>query len=504
MTRQPETSGVAPVVLRSVLVLAAIVSGHALAQTVDITPRLNLGLTWSDNIDTDDERARKDWLLNIAPGLSVSRASGRLRGQFDASLRSLAYASEHEENETHLTFSGNGLLELLEDSLFINAQASVSRNNTSAFGRRASGDQLSARKDDETRVWSLAPYWQMRFGDRGQARLGYELRALTGGNDSLSNTREQRWTLSVEDTSALRFIGWGFNYQHLDTRYKGDRGRDVAEEIARALLYVNLDPQYRLKFSAGHESNDYQTARREKGSLWGAGFDWYPTERTSLTAMGEKRFFGHGYDVQFQHRQARALWQFGATRQISSTLQELAGGFTLDPVFQGIYQLTDETLSEAERMRLAREEYERMGGLGVRSNSYYLQQSLRAGLSLIGVRNTLTLTAQRSDRQRLNNLLGVGEGDDFARHDNIDTRSLALALSHRLTSLSTLNLAASYSHAEGQGADRDDVRRNIYQLGLTRRLSADTNLGLIYRHQKARGTDDYRENAVSATLGTRF
>ena len=490
--------------LLSALTLAVLAAAPAAAQTVTVTPTLNTRLTWTDNVDTSARDPKQDWIVEVSPGVSVSRASGRFRGYLNASLRNLVHARETEDNETYLAFRGKGEFEAIENAVFIAASGSISRNDTSSFGRRYSGDELSASKDNETRVWSIAPRYEFRFGDAGAGRLGYESRWLQGGNNTLGDRQQHRWTLGLSDPGALRLFGWGVDYVRTDTRYEEGLGRDVMQETGRATLFVNLDPQFRVRLIGGYESNDYEVVDGEEGAIWGLGFDWYPTERTTVSATGEDRIFGTGYDVQIRHRMARSVWNLSVSRDITSSLDELAGGFVLDPVFQLFYQLTDPALPEAERISIAQAAYERAGGVGIRTNAYYLQRSARAGVTFTGARNTLSFSLRQTERERLNTFSGFLLTDDFTEFDYIKTRSASVSLSHKLSGLATLNGALTRSKSEGQGSSRREVDRSIFTVGVTRKLGSDTTGGLNYRYQKAEGTDDYTENAVTATLGMRF
>ena len=490
----------------SILALAMSMAAPAAAQTVTITPRLDTRLTWTDNVDTSDD-AQQDWIAEISPGIGISRASGRFRGYLNASLRNMVYAQETDKNKTYLAFRGNGEFEAIEDAVFIALAGSISRTDTSAFSRRSGDDSLSADKADETRMWSIAPRYQFRFGDAGMGRLGYESRWLQGGSGTLADTRQERWTVAVSDPSALRLFGWGIDLARTDTTFEQGSGRDVTQEIGRATLFVNIDPQFRLRLIGGYESNDYDLVGGEEGSIWGAGFDWYPTERTSLSATGEDRMFGTGYNVQLRHRMARSTWNFSASRDISSTLDELAGGEVLDPVFQNIYYLlglANPDLSEAELMRQARALYERVGGVGIRTNAYFLQRAIGAGVSFTGARNTLSFSVRRAERERLNTLSGFLATDDFAEFEYTDTRSASVTLLHQLTGTSNLNGSITRSNTEGRGISNRDVDRLIFNIGVTRQLSPDTTVGLNYRHNKTTGTNDYTENSIRATLGMSF
>ena len=172
-------------------------------------------------------------------------------------------------------------------------------------------------------------------------------------------------------------------------------------------------------------------------------------------------------------------------------------------MFQLFYMRTDPSLPEAERMRQARAEYERAGGVGIRTNAYFLQRTIGAGVSFVGARNTLSFSIRRAERERLDAFSGFLAGD-FSEFEYTDTRAASVTLLHRLTGTSNLNGSITRSNTEGRGINNQDVDRLLLNIGVTRRLSPDTTAGLNYRHTKSTGTDDYSENAISATLGMQF
>lgn len=120
------------------------------------------------------------------------------------------------------------------------------------------------------------------------------------------------------------------------------------------------------------------------------------------------------------------------------------------------------------------------------------------------MRNTVSVSLQQSERQRLNTLTGFVLTNDPSDYDNVLTRSASLSLSHKLSGLATLTASYLRSRAEGEGAEEDTTTRSAYSLGVTRSLSPDTSGSLTYRHIKSDGDDSYTENAVTAVLGMRF
>ena len=492
--------------LIAALLLPLAASGVAQAQTVRIQPTLDTRLTWTDNVDTDED-GQQDWIGEISPGVSISRESGRFSGGLNMSLRNTFHAEQTEDNTTYLALQGRGTIEAIEDAFFVDLGASISRDNRSAFSGRFAGDTLDNDEDNETRLFSIGPRFGFRFGESGEGNIGYQQRWFTGGDDTQEDRETSTLQFGLSDPVARRLFGWGLTYTRTDTSYDEDDSRDVMQEIGRATLFINIDPQFRLRAIGGYESNDYSLISGESGAIWGAGFDWSPTERTAISVTGEDRIFGTGYDVSLQHRMARSALTLTARRDISSSLQDLASGYAVDPLFQALYEVLgaiDPTLSDLERERIALAEYRARGGQGIRSNAYYLERAFGAGFSISGVRNTVSVSLQQSERQRLNTLTGFVLTDDLSDYDNVLTRSASLSLSHKLSGLATLTASYLRSRAEGEGAEEDTTTRSAYSLGVTRSLSPDTSGSLTYRHIKSDGDDSYTENAVTAVLGMRF
>lgn len=483
--------------LIAALLLPLAASGVAQAQTVRIQPTLDTRLTWTDNVDTDED-GQQDWIGEISPGVSISRESGRFSGGLNMSLRNTFHAEQTEDNTTYLALQGRGTIEAIEDAFFIDLGASISRDNRSAFSGRFAGDTLDNDEDNETRLFSIGPRFGFRFGESGEGNIGYQQRWLTGGNNTLGDRETSTWQFGLADPVALRLFGWGLNYVRTDTRYDEGDTRDVMQEIGRATLFINIDPQFRLRAIGGYESNDYSSISGESGAIWGVGFDWYPTERTAISVTGEDRIFGNGYNVSVQHRMARSVWSFAATRDISSSLDELGERYLLTP--QNFADLADLLENDPDAVQ------EYLAGLtpvSIRASRYFISEALRAGFTLIGIRNSLTFSVSQTDRSQLDtlNLIEVvGEGS----YERVKTRAATVSLDHKLSGLATLRLAAQRSKSQGYGDDNDETTRTGYTLGVTRTLSPNTSGSLTYRHIKSEGDDSYTENAVTAVLGMRF
>jgi uncharacterized protein (PEP-CTERM system associated) len=491
-----------------VLAAAACVSLPVAAQQVRIEPYLSTILTWTDNVDAARDGSSSGFIADVAPGISIVREGGRIQGLLEVDLHNRVNFSGGEADRSYLALLGRGSIEAIEKLFFIDVDASISRDNTSLFGGRIRGDSLNADSDDEVRSFGVTPRLELRFGDTA-ATLAYRARWLDGSGE-LDRQRVGQWLASAGNATAFGVFGWGVNYSHTDTSYGRSGSADVTQKVARGILYINVSPQLRLRLIGGHESNDYSVRRGESGSITGAGFDWRPNERTTVSGVSEKRIFGRGYDFQFNHRRARSAWELGWSRDITSSLDTFE---TLleDPLYRMFFNALAASIpdpvarEQAVRQLLQSLGYTRVGiNETVVSNNYFVDRRLRAGFSLLGARNVLSFFLLRSDRERLGGVTFVNLQDDLSIYERVRESSGVISFSHNLTATTSLNAGFTRSHARGEGIALADVRRTLFSLGFSTRLSPDTSAGLSYRYQKSSGSQEFTENAIIANLFMRF
>ncbi len=477
----------------------------ASAQSVRVSPTLDTELTWTDNVNAE-RNGRDDMILEVSPGISVSRTGGRMTGGLSARFRNLIYAQETDQNTSFLSLNGSGTYEAIEDLFFIDVAAGISRSNLSAFSGRGPGDPLGVSEDNETRTWSISPRLEadLRFGEAGRGSVSYSSRGFSSKQGGLGDQSVERWNVGLSDPGGFRFLGWGVAYSRTDTDGGTSTSRSSTEETVRGTLFANISPQFRLRGIAGYESNDYENGREDNGEIVGAGFDWYPTDRTAVSATVEDRIFGRGYDVSFSHRLRRSVWSFGASRDISSVAQDLGRALVFD---QSCADLISDPSYRPDVTDPVLRQFLLLDCLSLtllRSNAAFVDRSIRGGVSLLGVRNTLSFSATRSDRSRLSELSGLLPDDDFLTSDRIRLTTATVSWNHILTGTSNLFADLTRSHSESLDDSQLDTRRLTASIGVSRTLGPYTQGSLRYRYEKAEGTNDYTENSVTATLGMRF
>ncbi len=95
----------------------------------------------------------------------------------------------------------------------------------------------------------------------GEGRVSYRERWLDSGSSgggstgsgSLGDQQSRALGVGLSDPAALRLFGWGLDYSRSETRYDERATRDVEQEVARGTLFINLDPQFRLRAIGGYE-----------------------------------------------------------------------------------------------------------------------------------------------------------------------------------------------------------------------------------------------------------
>jgi uncharacterized protein (PEP-CTERM system associated) len=127
-----------------------------------------------------------------------------------------------------------------------------------------------------------------------------------------------------------------------------------------------------------------------------------------------------------------------------------------------------------------------------------LQRAQNISFALLGLRDTLTFTASKSQNEQLDAVIPL---NDFSL---LRQRGLAVDLAHRLTPISTVSLNALYQRASGSLAVQTTTLKSI-AAAWSARLGRRTDLALGARHAVFDSTSSpYDETAVYGTLRLQF
>ncbi|KRB98972.1 hypothetical protein ASE11_11670 [Hydrogenophaga sp. Root209] len=484
---------------------AQTVDQGAARATVWIEPSISVGATLSSNGNASSSNSRSQLSLEVTPSVRALLNTARVKGFVDYSLSALYYLQGNSSNRLSNRLNANGTLEVWDQRAFVDVSGMVSDQAVSAFGPQ-SVTSLSDTNRSETSSFRVSPYIRGSIGGAVDYQARYALQTLNTDTSSRSDSTSQVLSGRLGSRPVGQLLGWYLDASAQETDYTV--GRDTSSDIARAGVIISVSPQLNVTLSAGVETNDVITLQRESYNITGAGFEWRPSLRTSLSVSAENRYFGTGYNVAFEHRTGRTVWRYVASRSASDSPTQ-SGSFSRGSVYDLLDALLDPRVTDPiERDRIIRT---RLFELGLPddaqvfqdflSSSATLNRTQQLSVALSGIRSVVTFNVTRGSTSRLNSLSTLG--DDFDSNDNIDQQSWGVNYAHRVTPLTSFN--AAYLDQESVGSSGASSKRQSVSLGLSTRLAPRTNGIVQLRFGRFNNTaGSYSDTAISGRINHRF
>lgn len=465
---------------------------------------LQVSETWSDNIALAAAGSeRQDFVTDISPNVHLNTSGGRLGLNLDASWHGLQYANGTSGNRSDMLLNSTGKLEVIDNWLFVDGVASITQQNGSPFGAQSTSLANINNNRSTVRNYSLAPYVRGMFGPEVSYNLRYQ-NAQTS-SDALASSRSRQYSGGLKWGNPSRLFNFGTDFSSATTTYANQA--DTSTRSARATAYLNADAHLVFSAFVGRESNNYSLTG-QSGIMKGAGAHWAVSERTSLDLAREYHPYGPTAQVSFSHRMPRSALQLSYSRvATTSSLQLLQNVPTLEYNNQlSLCKATapDPTLCPAlVPVVLKLLGQPALTQLPFLSNSINIQRTLQGSLLMTGVRNTVTLTASRSDSR--NDSATTVTSDILAANTLILQRSVGLNWAFKVSPISTLtaSLSRSRSSSPGQAAN-DTLLTSTYLLWstqVTQKLLGSLTWRHVVNSVSSGGGIPYRETAMIATLG---
>jgi uncharacterized protein (PEP-CTERM system associated) len=488
----------------------AALSACASAQTWRFEPSAAAQFELTDNVGLDPSGQRKgDLVTQLTPSVRIIErgAHTSLAGTIAAPI--VLYARSGGDSTVQPEVDLNGTAELYRRLLFIDGSINVAPSYFSPFGARPQNLTSATANRYTARTYRISPYLK---GDSG-ATLHYELRddntwASAGSAPSATDSSYTNKVIArvTRDPTPL---GWALDYTRDDTRFSSQD--PLVSEIER--LHGSWLASYQWEFSAaaGYEDNRYPLAHFSD-VVYGVGFKWRPTDRTTVDATWEHRFFGGSYHVTFDHRTALSVWSVRATRDITTYPQQLANLVAGTPVATLLDSLFASRFPDPLQRQTYVDQLIRDRGLpsvlsnplALYSQQTTLEEAFQATFGLLGARNTVFFTAYRNRSEPI----ASGTLLDAASTLLIDNtqRGANVVWTHKLTPLYTLTGSADWSRTTGN----EDPGRKSTQTSLNAIVSASvsplTQLfgGARYQRLRSDVESSYDETAVFVGISHRF
>ena len=493
--------------------LGAASAGPTWAGNWTIVPSISLRETLTDNVDLSPAgQAQSDLVSEVIPAISIIGEGGRFRLNLNYSFDALLYArtgSTNNENRSNL--DAFGTLEAVENWFFIDARGVISQQSISAFGAPATSAASATANRTQTSTYELSPYLRGRFGDLATYDLRYSAIYSTSQTEVYGSSTTGTWSADLRGGREYRSMEWALTARQQDI--DRDVLRDTKETRGQGFLTYIFSPEFRVSASAGYESNNFVTLDQDANVIYGGGLDWTPSPRTRLSLFNEKRFFGSGWNYSLTHRMPRSFWSYTDRKDTTTNATSqlgMGGGNALNLLSNILTtQIPDEGARTQEAQRLLEQ-----GGIpasvgaasSVATPLQYVVRSQDASVAMMGVRNTVTLSAFRYQQRQL--FLGSQDLGDFSGLTAYTEKGIGANWSLRVTPITSLSVTGRYSRTNGSAAavlENDQWQVNaLLTTSFGQRTSGSLGARYAVFNTTTPGTTDYRETAVFGALTYRF
>jgi hypothetical protein len=406
----------------------------------------------------------------------VDIKGAKLKTYLDYALTHVSYAQGTAAGRTQNALNTFGTFEAVDDWAFLDFSGSISQQAVSAFQTQAIDNTSINANRAEVSTYRVSPY--LRGQIMGTA-ANYEARyshTQTSSNSALgSDVISTDGSIKLTGGSAFRRLGWSADANRQTADYS--RGRSTASDRFNLGLTYAITPQVNAFVNGGHEANNFTSLDKQGYATSGFGLNWNPTERTKLSASRNKRSFGQAHNVSFEHRSARTTWRISDSKDVSVTPSQT--GFLLN----------SEVLQPSVISSFL-------------TSAISLQRRQDVSVSLLGVRDTITFTATRSQSTRLDTL-SIGQ-DDLNSSAVLNQRGFSVNYSHRLTPDYSLGVVLSQQDTSGVLSSQDSTLRGL-NVNVSGKVGHRTSATIGARRVVSSGSSvPYTENALTGNLNVQF
>ena len=473
-----------------------------------IVPRLSVIETFTSNVSLTNVGKRSEQITEVSPGIRITSDRGRIKGFLDYSLRQAIYAQGTLSRNSHNALNTFGTVEAVENLAYLDINGNIAQQAISAFGAQFPSNLNTNANFTESRTLRLSPYLRGKLSSVADYEARYSLATNRSDPSFGSNVTTNEGLLRIKGQIAFARLGWSLDANRQNTRYTSGRTTE-ADSLSGNLTY-SINPQLNLSAVGGKEANNYTTLNKTSAFISGFGINWVPSETTKLSASRQNRSYGSSHNLFFEHRTARTAWRFNDSRAVSATPSQTGlenRGSVYDLLFaQAASAEPDPVLRAAlvdEKLRVN----------GLNPNATVVSSFLTSALSLqrrqdlsfvlLGIRDTITFTANRSEGFRLDTIVG-SVNDDLSNFGVVRQRGLSVSYAHRLTPETSLNVIGSAQKtADSQG--RQDTTTKSMNVSVTTRVGTQSTAVLGARRVLFESLSaPYTESAITGTLNIQF
>jgi len=479
----------------------------AATQAVSVSTRVTVNETITDNVALSGNAAKSDQVTEISPGIRININGARLKTYLDYSLTHINYAQGSTSNRNQNALNTFGTLEAVDNWAFLDFSGNISQQTISAFGTQSTNNTAINANRTELASYKLSPYIKGRLGDAANYEARVSRTVSSSDSATASDTATTNSVVKVSNASAFRSLGWTADLSRQQTSYSASRTTE-ADTYSLGLTY-EVTPQVKLSANAGQESNNYTSLDKQNYSTHSVGFNWFPSERTSLSALTGKRSFGNTHNVSVEHRSARTVWRFSDNKDVSTIPNQNNVGI-IGNLYDLFYsQLEGSGLTAAERAQRVNALLQSYGLSantpivgGFLTSAISVQRSQNLSFALLGIRDTITFLLSRTESNRLDTVTSVA--DNLSNGATVIQNGVSVNYSHRLTPDYSLGVLLSRQNTSGTTTAEETTLKSL-NVNLSGKVGRRTAASLgLRRVVSDNAANPYTENAVTGNLNVQF
>ena len=456
-----------------------------------------------------DRESGKDIVLGVSPRLSFSSRGAQVRLNATVGVDHVRYIKHTDDDYTQPRVNADVQAKVVDNLLFVDGSASVDRRSVSPYSAQSA--DVPSDEQVRTGIYRVSPRIDHRrpsgWNTLVQSDNIWTRRSGQQVSSDSGNTYSQNTQARFERVPER--VGAGIEGSHQTLRYEEGDEDVIRLDSARASLGWAVTPQFTAWALGGAERSRINKISETDGD-YGARVRWAPLERSVLTAEVRKRFFGTGFNAQWNHRHRNFGFALGGSREPVTQPDAVQLSGNVAQQFDAIYR--SRGYSEAQREALVRATLNTYGlpanltdPVTLRVNAPQLSTTANGLLSIMGRRSVLVFSAyyRRLVQLRRNDdpVVALAAGD-------IRQAGGLVSWSLQLTPLSGLEAAYRIDDSHGLGSELGrNSRDQIVSLGTNHALSPKTRVNLSVQHHRLKTDEASRPStasANSATLGVNY
>ncbi|MES2103852.1 MAG: TIGR03016 family PEP-CTERM system-associated outer membrane protein [Pseudomonadota bacterium] len=495
--------------------LAMSLAASSQAAEWKISPTVNLTETYTDNVRLlPDSQKQSSFITQLSPGLDVTAVGAQARMRINYQMQNLYYTGDANGVKTNHLLNADGNTELVKDLFFLDGKANVSQQDQSPFAATSTNNLNLSNNRVEVRTYSASPYLRHTFDRTASAEMRYTRDSVatssTNGSTVQPNSTGDHVSLTVNSGAAFQKIKWGFVYDDQKTNFNNALKALTSETTGVNFGYY-LSPRFSLTATTGYEKNNYLAldGKNPAGAYWSAGFDWEPTERTSLVLNAGHRFYGASYGLAATQRTRATAWNLGYHEDITTTRQQFLVPGNID-TSNYLNQLWKSLVPDPAARQQLVDAFIRNSGLpsslatsiNTFSNQVFLQKSLQGSVAITGAQNTVLISLFNTRRNAQSVALGAADPSNPNSLTNVKQTGANALWNLVFSPRTSANFSLGYNRVDsGTTGVRDNNK--TFRAAISRDLQPKLKATLEYRRNQkdsSLSVSDFRENALSVFL----